>query len=64
MVASGVVMEECLQPGKHERSEQRLGYRRGYYRRRLITRVGKLVLRVPQAGRATSACRCLTPKVA
>lgn len=43
-----VEMEECLQAGKHERSGQRLGYRSGYYRRRLITRVGTLVLRVPQ----------------
>ena len=43
-----VEMEECLQAGKHERSEQRLGYRSGYYRRRLITRVGTMVLRVPQ----------------
>lgn len=43
-----VEMEECLQAGRHERSEQRLGYRSGYYRRRLITRVGTLVLRVPQ----------------
>jgi putative transposase len=43
-----VEMEECLQAGKHERSVERLGYRSGYYRRRLITRVGTLVLRVPQ----------------
>jgi len=43
-----VEMEECLQAGKHERNEGRLGYRSGYYRRRLITRVGTLVLRVPQ----------------
>jgi putative transposase len=43
-----VEMEECLQAGKHERSESRLGYRSGYYRRRLITRVGTMVLRVPQ----------------
>jgi putative transposase len=43
-----VEMAECLQAGKHERSEGRLGYRSGYYRRRLITRVGTLVLRVPQ----------------
>jgi transposase-like protein len=41
-------MEECLQAGKHERTDQRLGYRSGYYRRRLITRVGTIVLRVPQ----------------
>ena len=43
-----VEMEECLQAGKHERSDGRLGYRSGYYRRRLITRVGTLILRVPQ----------------
>jgi len=43
-----VEREECLQAGKHERSEERLGYRSGYYRRRLITRVGTIVLRVPQ----------------
>lgn len=43
-----VEMAECLQAGRHERSEARLGYRSGYYRRRLITRVGTLVLRVPQ----------------
>ena len=44
---------ECLQAGKHERNDQRLGYRSGYYRRRLLTRVGTIVLRVPQdrAGR-------------
>jgi transposase-like protein len=41
-------MEECLQAGKHERTEERLGYRSGYYRRRLVTRVGTMVLRVPQ----------------
>ncbi len=43
-----VEMEECLQAGKHERSEQRLGYRSGDYRRRLIAWVGTLWLRVPQ----------------
>ncbi len=43
-----VEMSECLQAGRHERSDQRLGYRSGYYRRRLLTRVGTLVLRVPQ----------------
>src|SRR3954467_2452047 len=41
-------MEEALQAGKSERSENRLGYRAGYYHRTLITRVGKLELRVPQ----------------
>ena len=43
-----VEMEECLQAGKHERTEGRLGYRSGYYRRGLVTRVGTIVLRVPQ----------------
>jgi putative transposase len=48
-----VEMEECLQAEPYERSEGRQGYRSGYYRRRLITRVGKIELRVPQdrAGR-------------
>jgi len=41
-------MEESLQAGKYERTGERLGYRSGYYRRRLITRVGTIVLRVPQ----------------
>ena len=41
-------MEEVLQAGKGERSEDRLGYRSGYYGRTLITRVGKMELRVPQ----------------
>jgi putative transposase len=43
-----VAMAECLQAGKHERNDPRLGYRSGYYRRRLITRVGTRVLGVPQ----------------
>jgi transposase-like protein len=41
-------MDETLQAGKHERTAERLGYRSGYYGRSLITRVGKLELRVPQ----------------
>lgn len=41
-------MEECLQAGRYERSEGRMGYRSGYYRRRLVTRVGTISLRVPQ----------------
>jgi putative transposase len=41
-------MEESLQAGKGERSENRLGYRSGYYGRTLVTRVGKIELRVPQ----------------
>jgi putative transposase len=41
-------MEAALGAGKGERTEARLGYRSGYYNRGLITRVGKLELRVPQ----------------
>jgi transposase-like protein len=41
-------MEECLQAGPYERVEGRLGYRSGFYRRRLVTRVGTIELRVPQ----------------
>jgi len=41
-------MEECLQAGKHQRADQRLGYRSGYCQRRLITRVRTIMLRVPQ----------------
>lgn len=41
-------MELALGAGKNERTESRLGYRSGYYNRTLITRVGKLELRVPQ----------------
>ena len=41
-------MTEALGAAKGERSAGRLGYRSGYYGRTLITRVGKLELRVPQ----------------
>jgi len=41
-------MDEALGASKGERSEERRGYRSGYYSRGLITRVGKLELRVPQ----------------
>lgn len=41
-------MDEALQAGKGQRTPQRLGYRSGYYSRTLVTRVGKLELRVPQ----------------
>ena len=43
-----VEMEECLQAAPYERAAGRLGYRGGFYRRRLLTRVGTLELRVPQ----------------
>ena len=41
-------MEEALGASKGERTPERLGYRSGYYGRTLVTRVGKLELRVPQ----------------
>lgn len=46
-------MDEALGAGKSERTPDRMGYRSGYYSRTLVTRVGKLELRVPQdrAGR-------------
>ena len=46
-------MTETVGAEKGERTAGRLGYRSGHYGRTLITRVGKLELRVPQdrAGR-------------
>jgi transposase-like protein len=41
-------MDEAIGARKNERSSDRLSYRSGYYNRTLITRVGKLELRVPQ----------------
>ena len=41
-------MTEALGAGKSERTGRRLGYRSGYYERDLITRIGKIELRVPQ----------------
>lgn len=41
-------MDEALHAGKGERTAGRLGYRSGHYGRTLVTRVGKLELRVPQ----------------
>lgn len=41
-------MTEALGAEKGERTEGRVGYRSGYYNRTLVTRVGKLELRVPQ----------------
>jgi transposase-like protein len=41
-------MTEAVGAAKGERTPARLGYRSGYYGRTLITRVGKLELRVPQ----------------
>ena len=41
-------MTEALAAAKSERTVGRHGYRSGYYGRSLITRVGKLELRIPQ----------------
>ena len=41
-------MAEAIGAEKGERVEGRLSYRSGYYPRSLITRVGKLELRVPK----------------
>ena len=41
-------MTETVGAAKGERTSERLGYRAGYYDRTLVTRVGKLELRVPQ----------------
>lgn len=43
-----VEMEEALAAEKSERTPDRLGHRSGYYDRTLVTRVGKIELRVPQ----------------
>src|SRR5205807_6990275 len=57
-------MTEVLGAEKGERTAGRLGYRSGYYGRTLITRVGKLELRVPQdrAGRFSTGLvvRCMS----
>ena len=41
-------MDEALGAEKSERTPGRLGYRSGHYSRTLVTRVGKIELRVPQ----------------
>ena len=41
-------MDEAVGAQKGERTASRLGYRSGNYPRTLITRVGKLELRIPQ----------------
>ncbi len=41
-------MTEQLGAGLGERTQGRLGYRSGYYHRNLVTRIGKLELRVPR----------------
>jgi putative transposase len=41
-------MTDALEAEKGERAAAWLSYRSGYYTRTLVTRVGKLELRVPQ----------------
>jgi transposase-like protein len=41
-------MTDALGAAKGERTETRVGYRSGYYARGLVTRIGKIELRVPQ----------------
>jgi len=41
-------MDDCVGAAKGERTEMRRGYRNGHYSRNLMTRVGKLELRIPQ----------------
>src|SRR5438128_10579713 len=41
-------MTDCLGAAPGERRSGRVGYRAGYYERGLITRVGKIELRVPR----------------
>src|SRR5205823_2716746 len=41
-------MTELLGASPNERTETRSGYRAGYYGRGLVTRIGKLELRVPR----------------
>ena len=43
-------MTETVGAGLGERTAVRTGYRSGYYSRGLVTRVGKLELRVPRDG--------------
>lgn len=41
-------MTEVIGAGSGERTTERTGYRSGYYSRSLITRIGKVELRVPR----------------
>ena len=50
-------MTDALGAEKGERTPACLGYRSGYYTRTLVTRVGKLELRVPQDREASSSSR-------
>ena len=57
-------MTEALGAEKGERTAGRQGYRSGYYGRTLITRVGKLELRVPQDRSGRFSTELLIPRLA
>ncbi len=59
-------MTRTVGVAKGERSVARLGYRSGYYERALVTRVGRLELRVPQDrdGRFSTVASSPTAKAA
>lgn len=49
-------MSEALGAERAERIESRLGYRSGHYTRGLVTRIGKLELRVPRDHATARSC--------
>jgi transposase-like protein len=53
-----VEMTQALEAQKSERTAVRLGYRSDYYGRTLVTRIGKLELRVRRTARARSRPNC------
>src|ERR1700749_2012411 len=53
-------MSQARGAEKGERIEGRLGYRSGYYVRSLITRVGRVELRVPKIARGVSRASSLS----
>ena len=53
-------MSEFLGAAPGERSDARSGYRAGYYSRGLITRIGKIELRVPRDRQGEFRRRCLS----
>jgi len=51
-------MTEFLGAAPGERNATRAGYRAGYYERGLVTRVGKIELRIPRDRSGSSRRRC------
>jgi len=49
---------------RHERSDERLGYRNGYRPRNLATQVGDIELMIPNCARAATCPRSLNPGAA